>query len=261
MLLAIDAGNTNIVFAVYDGARCVGSWRCRTEASRTADEYAAFLSQLFQGCGLSFGQITGIIVSSVVPDANFHLRQFFKAAFSCQPRFVGNDDLKPEIKVMSNQPEQVGADRLVNAVAVVSHYSYPAVVVDFGTATTFDVVGADGAFHGGVIAPGVNLSMDALHRAAAKLPKVSVKKPPSVICRDTVGAMQSGIYWGYVSLIEGMIARIGAELGTKPYVIGTGGLSPLFAEGTDAIDCIDADLTLKGLLAIHQQSKKKATTP
>ncbi len=254
MLLAIDAGNTNIVFAVYDGDRRVGLWRCRTEYARTADEYAAFLAQLFPMAGIEFSDITETIISSVVPGANMNLRGLCASAFECEARFVSASDVT--LKINLNKPEELGADRIVNAMAVVTHYRYPAIVVDFGTATTFDVVDQGGAYCGGVIAPGVNLSMDALHRAVAKLPKVGVARPESVVGRDTVGAMQSGVYWGYIAMIEGVIARIAAEMKTKPFVIATGGLSSLLANDTDIFDQIDEELTLRGLVAIHKHHKK-----
>lgn len=255
MLLAIDAGNTNIVFAVYDGERRIGMWRCQTEATRTADEYTAFLAQLFPAADLRFEDITASIISSVVPDANIHLRRLCEKTFGCEARFVGVDDVRFNLKINLNKPEELGADRIVNAVAVITHHHYPAVVVDFGTATTFDVINERGEYCGGAICTGVNLSMDALHRAAAKLPKIGVKKPENVIGRDTIGAMQSGVYWGYVSMVEGMIERIATELGAAPYVIATGGLSSLFADGTDKINLIDEELTLRGLVAIHHHNQ------
>lgn len=253
MLLAIDAGNTNVVFALFDGAKVLQSWRCKTDAGRTADEYASWLYPLFESAGLSFAKISSAIIGSVVPDANFNLRRLCEKNFNCPVIMVGPEIVSKTLEIKLSKPEEVGADRIVNAVAVKTHYSSPAIVVDFGTATTFDVVDADGAYCGGVIAPGVNLSMSALHQAAAKLPRVGIKKPETVIGRDTVGAMQSGIYWGYISMIEGMIARISREIGVKPVVIATGGLAPLFADGTDKIETIDEDLTLKGLIAIYQQ--------
>ena len=255
MLLAIDAGNTNIVFAVYDGDRRIGLWRCQTDAARTADEYTAFLAQMFLATDLNFSKITDTIISSVVPGANMNLRGLCASAFGCEAKFISAADVS--LKINLNKPEELGADRIVNATAVITHYQYPAIVVDFGTATTFDVVDRTGAYCGGVIAPGVNLSMDALHRAAAKLPKVSVARPDAVIGRDTVGAMQSGIYWGYIAMMEGMITRIAAEMGEeKPFVIGTGGLSSLLARDTDVFDQIDEELTLRGLVAIHKQNRK-----
>ena len=255
MLLTIDAGNTNIVFAVYDGDKQLSSWRIHTDRARTADEYRSLVSGLYREAGLSCDAITDIIISSVVPSANSHLKEFCEKKHDLEPLFVGADAVKDRLNINLAKPEEVGADRVVNALAVREHYPNPAVVVDFGTATNFDVVGKDGAYEGGVIAPGVNLSIDALHRAAAKLPMVDVAKPEKAIGKNTVEAMQSGIYLGYVSLIEGMLARIEEELSEKPYVIATGGLAPLFADGTDKIDIIDQDLTLKGLLEIYNDKK------
>jgi type III pantothenate kinase len=251
MLLAIDAGNTNVVFAVFEGQQCLQSWRCKTDAGRTADEYAAWLLQLFVAEGLSFKQISSAIISSVVPDATFNLKRLCEKNIQCPYMTVGADLKGLDLRIKLNKPEEVGADRLVNAVAIKTYYQYPAIVVDFGTATTFDVVDAEGAYCGGVIAPGVNLSMTALHQAAAKLPRVAVRKPESVIGRDTVGAMQSGIYWGYIAMVEGMIDKISKEMGQKPFVLATGGLATTLMEGTTVIDKIDEDLTLKGLVRIY----------
>ena len=258
MLLAIDAGNTNVVFALHDGTNVVHSWRCKTDPGRTADEYASWLAPLFAIAKLSFSDISEAIIGSVVPDANFNLKNLCEKNFGCPFTLVRPEMHGLDLTIKLNKPEEIGADRIVNAIAVRTHYSYPAIVVDFGTATTFDVVDGSGAYCGGVIAPGVNLSMAALHQAAAKLPRVSIARPESVIGRDTIGAMQSGVYWGYVSMVEGMIERIANEMGEKPFVIATGGLSPMFAGGTDKIEQIDRDLTLKGLIAIHQQITKKA---
>lgn len=257
MLLAIDAGNTNIVFAVFDGKTRKASWRCKTDASRTADEYVAFLSQLCELSKIDFKSITDVIVSSVVPDANFPLRLMAFQAFGRKAKFIGKEIKDVGLKIKLEKPEELGADRIVNAIAVIKHYKAPAIVVDFGTATTFDVIDKSGAFCGGAIAPGVNLSINALHMAAAKLPKVSVSRPKKAVGSNTVAAMQSGIYWGYVGLVEGMISRITAELKTKPLVIATGGLAPLFQGDIPLIDKIDEELTLKGLLSIYEAQKKK----
>lgn len=257
MLLAIDAGNTNIVFAVYDGDTRVQSWRFKTDAARTADEYAALLNQLLPGANLSFKHIRDAIIASVVPDANFHLRRLCEQYFGCPVRIVGSDALDLDIAINLLKPEEVGADRIVNAIAVKQFYRAPAIVVDFGTATTFDVIDGNNTYCGGVIAPGVNLSLNALHGAAAKLPRVAIKKPQSIIGNDTVSAMQAGIYWGYIGLVEGTINRISAEMGVKPFVLATGGLASLFAGGTSLIEKIDEDLTLKGLVHIHSMNAAK----
>lgn len=251
MLLAIDAGNTNTLFAIYDGDRLVNNWRCRTAASRTADEYASFLHELMLIDDMRWDQISTILIGSVVPEVNFNLTRFCQKYLNKEPTFISAENAGIDVDLP--MPSEVGADRLVNAVSVVKHYQSPAVVVDFGTATTFDVIDQNGAYSGGVIAPGINLSITALHQAASKLPKVSVKKPDTTIGKTTSHAIQSGIYWGYLGLIEGVIKNITDELGTKPYVIATGGLASLFTPNTDAIDIVDEELTLKGLLEIYKK--------
>ncbi len=251
MLLAIDAGNTNTVFAIYDGDRLVNNWRCRTAASRTADEYASFLHDLLSIEKMRWDEISDVLIGSVVPEVNFNLTRFCQKYLNKEPTFISAENAG--IAVDLPMPSEVGADRLVNAVAVVKHYQSPAVVVDFGTATTFDVIDESGAYSGGVIAPGINLSISALHQAASKLPKVSVKKPDTAIGKTTSHAIQSGIYWGYLGLIEGVIQQISNEIGAKPFVIATGGLASLFAPNTDAIDIVDEELTLKGLLEIYKK--------
>ncbi len=258
MLLAIDAGNTNIVFAVYDGEGQRKSWRIRTESGRTSDEYAAWLYPLFMAEGLSFSDVNDAIISSVIPDENRNLRALCRDVFGCEAHIINGDtgDLGIEIKL--SKPEEIGADRLVNAVAVRAHYKAPVIVIDFGTATTFDVMDESGAYCGGVIAPGVNLSVQALREAAAKLPKISVKATDNVIGKDTVSAMQSGLYFGYISMIEGLINRLSTEMQATPMIIATGGLAGLFAGGTPLIDVVDEDLTLKGLVHIYTSKTKDA---
>lgn len=256
MILVIDAGNTNIVFAVYDGTKIQGFWRCKSDAGRTADEYLAFLSQHFELKNINLTAIKDVIICSVVPDINFELSLFTQNAFGVPARFISNTDPALQLEIKVDKPSEVGADRLVNAVAIKQLHSYPAVVIDFGTATTFDVVDKNGAFCGGVIAPGVNLSLAALHMAAAKLPKVNVERPERSIGRNTVEAMQSGVFWGYVGLVERVLDEIKAELGEEPFVIGTGGLATLFSSAVPRIKIIDEELTLKGLLCIYENGKK-----
>ena len=256
MLLAIDAGNTNTVFAVYDGEEQRGLWRAATDTHRTADEYAVWLIQLMSLKGLKPCDIDAAIVSTVVPAALFNLTNLCGNYFEVAPLVVGEPDVNLGIAVNVTNPREVGADRLVNAVAAHNAYSGPLIIVDFGTATTFDLVGADGSYEGGVIAPGVNLSMEALHMAAAKLPLVAVRRPQKIVGTDTVGAMQSGIFWGYVGLIEGLVARIKAEAELpNAKVVATGGLSTHFYNATDVIDLTDKDLTLRGLLEIHRLNR------
>lgn len=253
MLLAIEQGNTNTLFAVHDGERWIAQWRAATDASRTADEYAVWLAQLLGMVGLAMTAVDGCIVSSVVPQSIFNLRNLARRYLHVEPMVVGeNVDLGVEIRIA--KPSEAGADRLVNAIG--AHVAYPGalLVVDSGTATTFDIVAADGAFEGGAIAPGINLSMQALHTAAARLPRVAIQRPAHAIGKDTVEAMQSGIYWGYVSLIEGLIGRMRAEYGSPLTVVGTGGVASLFEHATTAIDYFDHDLTILGLLEIVRRN-------
>lgn len=258
MILAIEAGNTNVVFALYDGKTITHSWRCKTDGARTADEYASWLYPLFLQAEISFKDVKDAIISSVVPDANFNLLRLCEKHFNCPAIMVGHDPIQLNIKVKIKKPEEMGADRLLHAMAVKKHYKYPAIVVDFGTSTTYDVIDENGDHCGGIISPGVNLSMAALRQAAAALPKIAIKKTDTVIGKDTVHAMQSGIYWGVISMVEGMVARLSAEMGVRPFVIATGGLSPLFADGTPVINKHDEDLTMKGLIAIYDHVRNTA---
>ena len=255
MFLAIDIGNTNTVFALYDNADDISAmWRCETIASKTADEYAAFLKPLFAMENTSFDDISFVLVGCVVPEAERHIIGFSKKYLPRDPVFVSAENIS--VNVDLPVPSQVGADRLINAVAVVQDYALPAVVVDFGTATTFDVIGADGSYLGGSIAPGIRLSIDALSKATAKLPHVNVVKSERAIAKSTDEAIQSGIFWGYVGLIQGILGKIKSEMpdGVRS-VIATGGLAPLFADYIDDLDCADETLTLKGLLAIYKEMR------
>jgi type III pantothenate kinase len=254
MLLAIDSGNTNIVFAVYDGDTLKGEWRASTDSERTADELGVWLTQLLTIEGLNRLDITAAIIASVVPAMVFGLKTLCRRYFKCEPLVVGDEGVNLGLSILLDRPEEVGADRLVNAVAAHKYYKGPMIVIDFGTATTFDVVDAEGNYCGGAISPGINLSLQALHMAAAKLPRVAIGRPRQVIGRATVPAMQSGIFWGYVGLIEGLVKRIKEEFGSDMLVLATGGLAPLFAEATKVIDELDADLTLRGLLEIHRRN-------
>ena len=259
MLLAIDAGNTNTVFAVFaPEGRLLGEWRASTDVNRTADETGIWLSQLMGMAKLERSMITAVIIASVVPATLFSLRALCRRYFDCQPLVIGAPDVNIGIRVLVERPEEVGADRLVNAVAAFQEYGGPQIVVDFGTATTFDVIDGEGSYLGGTIAPGINLSLAALHQAAAQLPRVAIGRPERVIGRTTVQAMRSGIFWGYVSLIEGMVARIRGELGVPAGVISTGGLAPLFIECCPVLDRSDPDLTLKGLLEIYRRNQPQS---
>ncbi len=254
MLLCIDAGNTNIVFAVHDGHEIRAEWRAVTETTRTADEWAVMLGPLLQLNGLSFADVDSAIIATVVPAALFDLRLLCRRYVKCEPLVIGDPNLDLGIGVHTDRPEAVGADRLVNTVAAHARYKGDLIVVDFGTATTFDIVAANGDYEGGVIAPGVNLSAQALHQAAAMLPRVAIGRTQSVIGKDTVPAMQSGLYWGYISLVEGLVARIKEEYGKPMTVIGTGGLANLFFKQTPVIEHLDPDLTIRGLILIHARN-------
>jgi len=251
MLLAIDAGNTNIVFAVFDNkGKICGEWRSSTHMNRTADEYGVWLERLFELAGLSRSSIDGAIIASVVPNVVFTLKSLCQKYFDCNPMIVGDDGFKLGIEVLIDHPDEVGADRVVNAVSAFDKYGGPLIVVDFGTATTFDVIDEFGNYCGGAIAPGINLSLEALHMASAKLPRIAVARPSRVIGKSTVQAMQSGVFWGYIGLIEGMINQIQDELNSKVEAIATGGLADLFIDPIHSLKHVDTHLTLRGLYAL-----------
>lgn len=246
MLLAIDAGNTNIVFAVYDGDEKQEQWRVETKKSCVG---------IFEKISKAF-HISDVVVCSVVPEVNEALAQLCEKALSLTPVFINYENI--DIKTTLDNPNQLGADRMVGVSAAIAHYQTPVIIVDFGTATTFDVVDDKGVHLGGVIAPGVNLSLQALEQAASQLPDMKIEKPEKVIGSNTLNAMQSGIYYGYIGLIEGTIMRIISEMDFKPFVIATGGLAPLFDQGTDIFDSTDQDLIMRGLVHIHKVIKNKA---
>jgi type III pantothenate kinase len=253
MLLAIDQGNTNTLFAVHDGENWLAQWRTSTEASRTADEYAVWLSQLLNLADLSLKDLDGCVISSVVPQSLFNLRNLSRRYLNVEPMVVGdNVDLGMEVRI--TKPSEAGADRLVDAIG--AHITYPGdlIVIDSGTATVFDVVAADGGLEGCAIAPGINLSMQALHEAAANLPRIAIQRPAHVIGRDTVESMQAGVFWGYVAMIEGLVRQIKDEWAKPMTVIGTGGVASLFEGATASIDKFDHDLTIRGLLEIHRRN-------
>ncbi len=254
MLIAIDVGNTNTVFALFAGDDQKGQWRAETRIGRTADEYAVWLHQLMAMAGLDMADISACVCSTVVPQSTFHLRNLARRHFKTEPVIVDSSSV-PGVAVRIPKPAEVGADRLVNAVGAHIRYGGPLIIVDSGTATTFDVIGADGGFEGGIIAPGINLSMQALHDAAARLPRIAIERPAKIVGQDTVGAMQSGVFWGYIGLIEGLIKRIKAEMDDRPKIVATGGIASLFEGATEAIDHFDPDLTIRGLTEIYRRVK------
>jgi type III pantothenate kinase len=257
MLLAVNANNTNTSFAIWDGTLLKGSWRIATDGKRTADEYVVWLDHLLSLDDLSRTAVDGVAIASVVPETNFNLLTFSRRYCRAEPLFVGEKGVELGAQALVTRPEEVGADRLCNTVGAHDRHKGPLVVVDFGTTTNFDVVDHDGNYCGGVIAPGINLSLTALHMAAAKLPSVRLSRTEHVIGKDTVSCMQSGVYWGYVGLIEGLVARIKAEFDPAMKVIGTGGLAPLFAGATEAIDKVDPDVTLWGLRLIYRHNRNQ----
>jgi len=254
MLMAIDVGNTNTVFAIHDGTKWVAQWRSHTDSTRTADDYAVWLSQMCRMEGIPFGEIDGCVISTVVPQAQFNFRNLARRYLNTEPMFIGSSEVDLGVEVRIARPEQAGADRIVNAVGAHAAYDGALIVVDSGTATTFDVVAADGGFEGGIISPGINLSLKALHDAAASLPRIAIQKPPRVIGQDTVSAMQSGIFLGYVDLIDGLIRRIKAEYGQPMSVVGTGGVASLYEGHSQEIDIYDPDVTIRGLLEVYRRN-------
>lgn len=255
MLLAIDCGNTNTVFSIWNGTRFLATWRIATDHKRTADEYFVWLSSLL-ALTKTEAQISEAIISSTVPRVVFNLRVLCDRYFGCRPLVVGKPECRLPVAPRVDQGTTVGPDRLVNTVAGYDRHGGNLIVVDFGTATTFDVVDHDGAYVGGVIAPGVNLSLEALHMAAAALPHVDVTKPAKAIGTNTVACMQSGVYWGYIGLIEGITREVRREWAGPMKVIATGGLASLFAQGTDLFHAIEDDLTMHGLVLINDYNKE-----
>lgn len=256
MLLAINANNTNVKFAVYDGDKPLGDWRIRTEAGRTADQYVVWLNQLMMMQGLSLGSIDAAIIATVVPQSLFHLNLLCETHLKTKPLVVGDPGVRLGIDVKMDIPSStVGADRLANAVAGHVTYRKPLIVVDFGTATTFDVIDGSGNYIGGAIAPGIVLSVEILHSATAMLPRIVVERPSRVIGKSTTEAMQSGIFWGYVGLVEGMVRRISEEFGAPLDVVATGGLAPLFHGQTPVITHLDPDITMRGLVEIYRRNR------
>lgn len=255
MLLAIDCGNTNTVFSIWDGARFVATWRIASDHKRTADEYFVWLSSLMMLTGIK-ASISETIISSTVPRVVFNLRVLCDRYFGCRPLVVGKPECKLPVAPRVDQGTTVGPDRLVNTVAGFHRHGGNLIVVDFGTATTFDVVDHDGAYVGGVIAPGVNLSLEALHMSAAALPHVDVTKPTRAIGTNTVACMQSGVYWGYIGLVEGIVREVRRERAEPMKVIATGGLASLFAQGTEIFHAIEDDLTMHGLVLINDYNKE-----
>jgi type III pantothenate kinase len=256
MLLVVDAGNTNVVFALYEGGQLRTRWRIATDPRRTGDEYAVWLLQLMQIEGVERSSVTAMIVATVVPRARHNLEVLGQKYFGLTPLIAGEGAAAWKFPIDVDEPRTLGADRAVNAIAAHERYPGDLIVVDFGTATTFDVVDFNGAYKGGAIVPGVNLSLEALVTNTAKLPRIAIEAPRdrTVTGRNTEDQMLIGVYWGYVALMEGLIARLRAEIGRPAKVIATGGLALLFDEHTEIFDAVDIDLTLSGLAILAQQA-------
>ena len=255
MLLAIDTGNTNTLFAIHDGKEWIVEWRIATNATRTADEYAVWFHQLLVMQGLSFQDISDCVISTVVPQSLFNMRNLSRRHLNVDPIIIGEEGVKIGIGIRNVNPKEVGADRLVTALGAIKRYKGNLIIIDSGTATTFDVISEDGYFEGGIISPGINLSVKALHKAAAQLPRIEIRRPDNVVGHSTVSAMQSGIFWGYIGLIDGLVERIIEEENRSFTVIGTGGVASLFEGASRTIKHYDSNLTIDGLLEIWRLNK------
>lgn len=254
MLLVIDIGNTNTSLGVYRGAELIAHWRTATVHYRTADEYGVLARQMFTLADLDYKEISAVIIASVVPPLNFAFQKMSELYFGHKAIFV-NNKLDLGLPIKYNPPSDVGADRIVDAVAAIEKYGAPCIVVDFGTATTFDAINEKGEYLGGVITPGITISSDALFQRAAKLPRVEITAPESVIGKSTVGSIQSGLYYGYAGLVDGILRRMVDELGGKVRVVATGGLAGLIAKASELIETVDDTLTLEGLRIIYEKSR------
>jgi type III pantothenate kinase len=257
MLLVIDVGNSNTSLGVYQGTELVAHWRLTTARNRTVDEYGVHARNLFQLAGLDFKAIGAIAIASVVPPLNYTLRRMAEVYFQLTPLFVDHT-IDTGLLILYEPASDVGADRIVDAVAAIHKYGAPCIIVDFGTATTFNAINESGEYLGGVITPGIMISADALFERTAKLPRVDIKRPKKVIGSSTVTAMQSGLYHGYVGLVDGVLRKMIDEAGTKPRVIATGGLASLIATGSALIELVDDTLTLEGLRLVYERSAAPA---
>lgn len=255
MLLVIDVGNTNTVIGVYEGERLLTSWRLTTERTRTVDEYGILFRNLFTLAGMDSSSIDAVAISSVVPPLHFTLEKMSQVYFGRVPLFIDHS-VDTGMAIRYSPPTDVGADRIVNSVAAIERYGAPCIIVDFGTATTFDAVTADREYIGGVITPGITISAEALFQRAARLYRVEIRRPEQIIGQHTIGSVQSGLYYGYIGLVDGILKRMIAELGDHVRVIATGGLAKLIGRGSEYIEEIDENLTLEGLRLIYERNRR-----
>jgi type III pantothenate kinase len=255
MLFVLDVGNTNMVLGVFEQAQLKHQWRIKTDRYKTEDEFGVLIHSLFNQKGITFSDITGIIISSVVPPIMFALERMCLTYFNIDPLIVGKETVQTYLKMNYPNPMEIGADRIVNAVGAIETYGAPLVIIDFGTATTFCYIDEEPSYRGGIITPGIQISMDALYSKASKLPKIEMQTPKRVVGTSTVDAMQSGVFYGYIEQVDGLVKRIMKEVDTTPKVIATGGLAKLMAEASNTIDMVDPYLTLRGLYLIYQKNK------
>lgn len=252
MIFVIDIGNTNTVLGVFANDKLCYEWRIQTDRHKTEDEFAMLFKSLFEDRGLSFTHIDSIIISSVVPPIMHALEEMCKIYFEIEPLIVGSENVKLPLEITYPQPREIGADRIVNAIGALELYESPFVIIDFGTATTFCYVNEKKQYIGGIIAPGIKISMDALYTHASKLPKIEIERPDHVIGQSTIGAMQSGVYFGYVGQVDGIVKKIQKQMDVDACIIATGGLAPLIARGSETIEVVEEHLTLIGLYKIYK---------
>lgn len=257
MILVIDIGNTNTVLGVFNQNELQYEWRIQTDRHKTEDEFGILIKSLFEYKGLAFSQISGIIISSVVPPIMQALEKMCQSYFEITPLVVGKEEVDTFLNISYPQPKEIGADRIVNAVGAISLYDAPLIIIDFGTATTFCYVDEHKTYRGGIIAPGIKVSMEALYSKASKLPKIEIEQPENIVGNSTVEAMQSGVYYGYIGQVDGIVSRIKKTATIQPTVIATGGLAPLIASGSETIDHVETHLTLEGLYIIYEKNNKR----
>ncbi|TGA96541.1 type III pantothenate kinase [Sporolactobacillus shoreae] len=254
MIFVCDVGNTNIVLGAFSDGKLVHHWRISTDREKTEDEFAMVVNNLFQYRGLSFSDFSGAAISTVVPSILFALERMCEKYFHLSPLVVG-PGIKTGLNLKYDNPKEIGADLIVNAVAAIHDYQAPIIVIDFGTATTYSYIDKESNYVGGAIAPGINISTEALYEKASKLPRIEIAKPPHIVGRNTIHAMQSGVLFGYVGQVEGIVSRMKKQSGSKTEVVATGGLCTLISNETDIIDHVDKLLTLKGLYLIYKRNQ------
>lgn len=256
MIFVCDVGNTNIVTGVFDNGQLIHHWRISTDREKTEDEFAMLVNNLFQYSGLSFEDFNGVAISSVVPSIMFALERMCEKYFRVKPLIVG-PGIRTGLNLKYDNPKEIGADLIVNAVAAVHAYQVPIIVIDFGTATTYSYIDEKADYIGGAIAPGINISTEALYEKASKLPRIEIAKPPHIVGRNTIHAMQSGVLFGYVGQVEGIVTRMKKQAKSTPIVVATGGLCSLISNETSVIDHVDPFLTLKGLYLIYRRNVRE----